>query len=259
MLRYNNSKYGGRYTKHATEIMDAIFDFIKSYKNSHNGASPTVKEIGDAIGLNSVQPVYGYINRLRREGYISVQHVAQKPMIINIIDRHSNDIITEDDDNIYVPEHIARKIIDFIDNFKEYHGTIPPLHQIKSAFGIENEQIIEACIDCFKKNGKKDLQPNQYGDEKPYKNISDYEVWTSDDRYFKESDIVRNSVGELFVIVSISMPYYTGDDKTIVLKKLISRNPNVKYTLSLKDFKEKLSIEPDQKYEFEKVVSMSLK
>lgn len=47
------------------EILDYINQQIQK-----NGCPPTVREIGQAVGLRSPSTVHGYLNRLAKEGYI---------------------------------------------------------------------------------------------------------------------------------------------------------------------------------------------
>ncbi|WP_419182284.1 hypothetical protein [Paenibacillus radicis (ex Xue et al. 2023)] len=47
----------------------AILDFITSH-NKERGYSPTIREIGDAVGLRSSATVSGYIGRLENDGLV---------------------------------------------------------------------------------------------------------------------------------------------------------------------------------------------
>lgn len=247
-------KYKQKYSKHVEEMMNSIFEFIKSYKKKYNDISPTITEIGNAVGLNITQ-TYGYINRLKAEGYVSTS-TCRKPMIINIIDKHNIDKI--EDDAVGVPEHIVRKVMDFIEKFEMIHDRKPTMDQIVSEITtVDRGQVILAAKACLEVSKEVDIKTNSdVPIMKPYGNIANYEIWTSDDRNFKENDIVQNDIGQLFIILSISIPYDIGDDMTVVIKKLPQNNPHPKYALAYKDFKERLSTTPNQKYAFEKVISI---
>jgi repressor LexA len=48
-------------------IRDSIFDFVKEYTDT-NGFSPSVREIGDAVGLTSPASVHSQLGMLAAEG-----------------------------------------------------------------------------------------------------------------------------------------------------------------------------------------------
>lgn len=52
--------------------VSAIFDFIVQYKQEHDGNSPTIREIGDAVGLRSSSTVNYYLQRLVKEKKIYI-------------------------------------------------------------------------------------------------------------------------------------------------------------------------------------------
>ncbi|MGA2504236.1 MAG: hypothetical protein ABSG01_09120 [Anaerolineales bacterium] len=47
-----------------------VFAFIVSYKQNHDGNSPTIREIGEAVGVNSTSLVLFYLNKLEKQGRI---------------------------------------------------------------------------------------------------------------------------------------------------------------------------------------------
>ena len=49
------------------EKQNKILSYIEQY-SSEKGYPPTVREIGEAVGLNSPSTVHGYLNRLERDG-----------------------------------------------------------------------------------------------------------------------------------------------------------------------------------------------
>lgn len=48
---------------------EAVLSFIKSHIDQ-KGYAPTVREIGQAVGLKSSSTVQGHLERLERDGYI---------------------------------------------------------------------------------------------------------------------------------------------------------------------------------------------
>ncbi|NLP06118.1 transcriptional repressor LexA [Candidatus Fermentibacteria bacterium] len=52
-----------------TERRRAILEFVRGYYSSH-GYPPTVREIGQAVGLKSTRSVKDHLDRLVRDGYI---------------------------------------------------------------------------------------------------------------------------------------------------------------------------------------------
>lgn len=49
-----------------------VLDYIQLYEQRH-GFSPTVREIGAAVGLKSTSSVYGHLQRLKHDGLISTK------------------------------------------------------------------------------------------------------------------------------------------------------------------------------------------
>lgn len=47
-----------------------VFNFIVSYKRSHDGNAPTIREIGDACGISSTSVVNYYLHQLVDEELI---------------------------------------------------------------------------------------------------------------------------------------------------------------------------------------------
>lgn len=54
-----------------TERQKKVLTFIEQYLKEHN-IPPTIKEIGEAVGLKSVSSVYDLLKRLEKKGYISM-------------------------------------------------------------------------------------------------------------------------------------------------------------------------------------------
>lgn len=68
--------------------MNQIISFIQSYSMQH-GYSPSVREIGAAVGLSSSSSVQGYLNRLESEGII--ERREDKPRTIKIVSNEHTD------------------------------------------------------------------------------------------------------------------------------------------------------------------------
>lgn len=50
--------------------VNRVFSFIVKYKKSHDGNSPTIREIGSACGVSSTSVVNYYLNKLEEDGLI---------------------------------------------------------------------------------------------------------------------------------------------------------------------------------------------
>jgi repressor LexA len=69
--------------KPLTEQQRKILDFIKQAQRER-GYPPSVREIGDGVGLNSSSTVHGHLSRLEEKGYI--RRDSAKPRALEIID-----------------------------------------------------------------------------------------------------------------------------------------------------------------------------
>jgi repressor LexA len=69
--------------KELTRRQLEILEFIKR-ETQRKGYPPSVREIGEAVGLNSSSTVHGHLERLEEKGYI--RRDATKPRAIEIID-----------------------------------------------------------------------------------------------------------------------------------------------------------------------------
>lgn len=70
-------------TKQLTERQQEILRFIKQ-ETRLKGYPPSVREIGDAVGLSSSSTVHGHLARLEEKGYI--RRDPTKPRAIEILD-----------------------------------------------------------------------------------------------------------------------------------------------------------------------------
>lgn len=53
-----------------TELENRMLKFIGDYLREHNGRSPTLVEIGDGCGVNSVGTVHRYLKSIEDKGYL---------------------------------------------------------------------------------------------------------------------------------------------------------------------------------------------
>lgn len=49
-----------------------LFEFIISYKESHDGNTPTYREMCQGIGVSSTNTIFQYIKKMEKEGLILV-------------------------------------------------------------------------------------------------------------------------------------------------------------------------------------------
>lgn len=122
-----------------------IIDFIKSEVNT-KGYPPSVREIGEAVGLASSSTVHGHLERLEKKGYI--RRDATKPRAIEIL--HPDDGITKHN-VIHVPlvgKVTAGSPITAIENIEEYFPLPNVYGEERSLFMLEivGNSMIEAGI-----------------------------------------------------------------------------------------------------------------
>lgn len=60
---------------------DYILKFIDEY-TKRNRISPSMREIGKAVGLSSVSSVHGHVHRLQKKGYIEI--IRDKPRTMTV-------------------------------------------------------------------------------------------------------------------------------------------------------------------------------
>ncbi|WP_274362720.1 LexA family protein [Paenibacillus thermotolerans] len=64
---------------------DEILAFLSQY-NNEKGFSPTVREIGSAVGLKSVSTVQGHLEKLEKQGLI--RRIPSSARAIQVISEH---------------------------------------------------------------------------------------------------------------------------------------------------------------------------
>ncbi|WP_062050880.1 transcriptional repressor LexA [Bacillus sp. JCM 19034] len=125
-----------------------ILDFIK-VEVKKKGYPPSVREIGEAVGLASSSTVHGHLSRLEKKGII--RRDPTKPRAIEILDLETNEAFVKERSTNYVPvigKVTAGLPITAIENVEDY---IPlPDHLATSdntyALSVVGESMIEAGI-----------------------------------------------------------------------------------------------------------------
>ncbi|EJA1939835.1 transcriptional repressor LexA [Staphylococcus pseudintermedius] len=103
-----------------TKRQNEIFEFIKHVVQS-KGYPPSVREIGEAVGLASSSTVHGHLSRLEEKGYI--RRDPTKPRAIEIVNELMGEPVNMEE-TIYVPvigKVTAGTPISAIENVEEYY------------------------------------------------------------------------------------------------------------------------------------------
>lgn len=109
-------------TKEISARQLEILNFIKSELRS-KGYPPSVREIGDAVGLSSSSTVHGHLNQLEKKGYI--RRDPTKPRAIEVVGM----------DNVFEGINSSKKIIN-----------IPIVGQVAAGSPILAEENIEEVL-----------------------------------------------------------------------------------------------------------------
>lgn len=126
----------------------SILDFIRSQVQA-KGYPPSVREIGEAVGLASSSTVHGHLSRLEKKGYI--RRDPTKPRAIELIqkDRNGDEIISTPSISIPVIGKVtAGSPITAIENVEEYLPMPASFVQDEESFILEisGDSMIEAGI-----------------------------------------------------------------------------------------------------------------
>ncbi|AOM83101.1 transcriptional repressor LexA [Salisediminibacterium beveridgei] len=126
----------------------SILDFIRSQVQA-KGYPPSVREIGEAVGLASSSTVHGHLSRLEKKGFI--RRDPTKPRAIELIqkDRNGDQIISTQSISIPVIGKVtAGSPITAIENVEEYLPMPASFVQDEEAFILEisGDSMIEAGI-----------------------------------------------------------------------------------------------------------------
>lgn len=127
---------------------EAILNYIKE-QVSLKGYPPSVREIGEAVGLASSSTVHGHLARLEKKGYI--RRDPTKPRAIEIIKDDQQEGIPKDK-AVFVPvigKVTAGLPITAIENIEEFIPLPSSVSQLDAklfALVIEGDSMIEAGI-----------------------------------------------------------------------------------------------------------------
>ncbi|MGP4079752.1 transcriptional repressor LexA [Pseudalkalibacillus sp. R45] len=184
-----------------------ILNYIK-FEVKHKGYPPSVREIGEAVGLASSSTVHGHLSRLEKKGLI--RRDPTKPRAIEVITEDMDTTIPKSE-SINIPvigKVTAGQPITAIENVEEYFPL--PDHMVGDdnvfALVVQGDSMIEAGI----YDGDMVIVKQQ-----PSANNGDIVVaMTEDDeatvkRFFKEKDFIRlqpeNSSLEPIILNSVTI------------------------------------------------------
>lgn len=165
----------------------AILDFIKE-EVKRKGYPPSVREIGEAVGLASSSTVHGHLARLEKKGLI--KRDPTKPRAIEILDKEA---LKTDTSGVSIPiigKVTAGQPITAIENVEDYFLLSKNFAPDDSLFMlvVEGDSMIEAGI--FNKD-------YVIVKQQPTANNGDIIVAMTDEneatvkRFFKEKDYIR--------------------------------------------------------------------
>ncbi|MBQ6807601.1 MAG: transcriptional repressor LexA [Firmicutes bacterium] len=132
-----------------TKRQSAILDYIKS-EILKRGYPPSVREIGEAVGLSSPSTVHAHLNALETKGYI--RRDPQKPRALEVLDNSSQPTFVQQHEMVDVPllGKISAGLPAFAEeNIEEYFPL--PLDYVNSnkplfMLRVHGESMIEAGI-----------------------------------------------------------------------------------------------------------------
>jgi len=132
-----------------TKRQSAILDYIKS-EILKRGYPPSVREIGEAVGLSSPSTVHAHLNALETKGYI--RRDPQKPRALEVHDNSSQPTFVQQHKKVDVPllGKISAGLPAFAEeNIEEYFPL--PLDYVNSnkplfMLRVHGESMIEAGI-----------------------------------------------------------------------------------------------------------------
>ncbi|SDY68283.1 repressor LexA [Evansella caseinilytica] len=167
-----------------------ILDYIKK-KVKEKGYPPSVREIGEAVGLASSSTVHGHLSRLEKKGYI--RRDPTKPRAIEIIGMNEDPQKISETPSVYVPivgKVTAGEPITAIENVQDY------LPLPASFVHDENSFILEIQGDSMIEAGIFDgdyvvVRPQQSADNGDIVVAMTEEDEATVKRFFKEKDHIR--------------------------------------------------------------------
>ena len=124
-----------------------ILDFIKS-EVRHKGYPPSVREIGEAVGLASSSTVHGHLARLESKGLI--RRDPTKPRAIEILDHNRSNIPESKVINVPIVGKVTAGLpITAIENVEEFFPlpeNLAPADEQLFMLEVMGESMIEAAI-----------------------------------------------------------------------------------------------------------------
>lgn len=129
-----------------SERQQAILSYIQKEVYA-KGYPPSVREIGEAVGLASSSTVHGHLNRLEKKGYI--RRDPTKPRAIEILDQNPT---TKKRDTVMVPligKVTAGEPITAIENIEDYFplpNRIAGGDQTTFLLSVQGDSMINAGI-----------------------------------------------------------------------------------------------------------------
>ncbi len=130
-----------------SDRQQSILEFIRS-EVRERGYPPSVREIGEAVGLASSSTVHGHLDRLEKKGYI--RRDPTKPRAIELLgDDHQRDLFQHSIVRVpLVGKVTAGNPITAIENIEEYFPL--PAHMVRDdevfMLSVIGESMIEAGI-----------------------------------------------------------------------------------------------------------------
>ena len=124
-----------------------ILDFIKS-EVRQKGYPPSVREIGEAVGLASSSTVHGHLARLESKGL--VRRDPTKPRAIEILDNNQSDIPKNNVINVPIVGKVTAGLpITAVENVEEFFPlpeNLAPADEQLFMLEVIGESMIEAAI-----------------------------------------------------------------------------------------------------------------
>ena len=124
-----------------------ILDFIKS-EVQQKGYPPSVREIGEAVGLASSSTVHGHLARLESKGLI--RRDPTKPRAIEILDNNQSDIPKSKVINVPIVGKVTAGLpITAVENVEEFFPlpeNLAPADEQLFMLEVMGESMIEAAI-----------------------------------------------------------------------------------------------------------------
>lgn len=130
--------------KRLTERQQQILDFIRSEVET-KGYPPSVREIGEAVGLQSSSTVHGHLRKIEDLGYI--RRDSSKPRAIELLDDQSNMRVSAVDVPVLGRVTAGSPIL-AVENIEEYYPIPKDFvdHEDVFILRVKGDSMIEAGI-----------------------------------------------------------------------------------------------------------------